>query len=129
MAGLHDRVARRQRGRPGQEAGVARARVAGADQRAAEGRQEVPEVRVHRHGDVERRLADLRLVDVHHHQLRVLGERAERVADLADVQAAAQHDDQVGRLHDEVAGAVAHGAGTAAVQRMVGGQDVVRVPA
>src|SRR4051794_15943338 len=48
------------------------------------------------------------------------------VADLADVQPGTEHQQGVGVLHGEVAGAFADGAGAAAEELIFGGDDVVR---
>src|SRR5688572_430004 len=74
-----------------------------------------------------RRLPELERVDVHDDLVRVPREVLPGVADLANVQPAAEDEQDVRVLHGEVARAIADGSGTSGEQRVVARDDVVRV--
>ena len=77
--------------------------------------------------DLQRRLGELGLVHVDHHLERGSGERIPVEADLADVEPAAQHQQDVGVLHREIARPVPNRARLAHEQRIVVGHQVVGV--
>ena len=79
-------------------------------------------------GRGDRRLGQLGRVDVDDHLVGRAGEGAELVADLADVQAAPQDEEQVGVLDGKIASAVADGAWASHEQRVIVRQEVERVP-
>ncbi len=68
--------------------------------------------------DREGGLGELVAVGIDHDQLRPLGEGLPVVADLTDIEPAAQHQHEVGILQGEIAAPVADGAGPADRQRM-----------
>ena len=76
---------------------------------------------------VKRRLRQLGRVHVHHDLVGVAGEVLPGVAHLADVEPAAQDQQEVGVLHGEVAGPVADRALAPHVARVVSRHEVVRV--
>ncbi len=90
--------------------------------------EEAAHIGVHGKIGTDGRLGQLRRIDIHLDLEGVAGEGLPVVADLAHVQAATEDEQHVGVLYGKVAGAVADGAGAAAVERMVGREEVVGGP-
>ena len=74
------------------------------------------------------RLGQFGRVDIDHDRPRVPRERRPIVADLPDVEPAAQHQDQIGVLNDEITRPIADRARPARVERVGVGQQVMGVP-